>query len=267
MNRAFKGCSSLLKLPDISKLNTKNVTDISSLFENCCSLESIPKINKWNTYNLRKANRLFFNCQSLEIIPDISSWKLYNMKEMKDLFKKCSSVLMYPDISKAEINQNVIINNESSSSSSLNIKEKTPSNISDDFSEDSEDIRLISPIKIKEKKEEKEEKTERENENENNSPLEKEIIDTILNFYKNVFMKIKRKHWLKKYPFIEKQYLKLLNLCNIIISKVKELDDSELNPPNLIKIEHNFIDGNYEQLLESPNYDGLNKRSHDFYYT
>ena len=45
----FFGCSSLLSLPDISKCDTSNVTNISGIFSNCSSLIILPDISKWNT--------------------------------------------------------------------------------------------------------------------------------------------------------------------------------------------------------------------------
>ena len=41
----FSGCSKLLNFPEISNLNTSNVTVINNLFENCSSLSSLPNIN------------------------------------------------------------------------------------------------------------------------------------------------------------------------------------------------------------------------------
>ena len=52
MTDLFNGCSSLKELPDISKWNTKNITDISRLFYNCNSLVSLPDISKWNINNI-----------------------------------------------------------------------------------------------------------------------------------------------------------------------------------------------------------------------
>ena len=48
----FYECSSLKSLPDISKWNTNNVTDMSCLFYKCSSLKSLPDISKWNTNNV-----------------------------------------------------------------------------------------------------------------------------------------------------------------------------------------------------------------------
>ena len=48
----FYECSSLKSLPDISKWNTNNVTDMSNMFCGCNSLQSLPDISKWNTNNV-----------------------------------------------------------------------------------------------------------------------------------------------------------------------------------------------------------------------
>ena len=61
----FNNCSSLSSLPDISKWNTNNVTDMSYLFYNCSLLSSLPDISKWNTNNVIDMNCLFFNCSLL----------------------------------------------------------------------------------------------------------------------------------------------------------------------------------------------------------
>ena len=49
----FYGCSSLSSLPDISKWNTNNVTDMSWMFLGCPSLSSLPDISKWTTKNVK----------------------------------------------------------------------------------------------------------------------------------------------------------------------------------------------------------------------
>ena len=41
MNSIFEICSSLVSLPDISKWNTKNVTNMNFMFEGCDNLLNI----------------------------------------------------------------------------------------------------------------------------------------------------------------------------------------------------------------------------------
>ena len=48
----FYGCKSLKSLPDISKWNTSNVTDMSRMFYCFSSLSSLPDISKWKTSNV-----------------------------------------------------------------------------------------------------------------------------------------------------------------------------------------------------------------------
>ena len=52
MKGIFYGCSSLNSLPDISKWNTKNVSDMKGIFYECPSLKSMPDISGWNTNNV-----------------------------------------------------------------------------------------------------------------------------------------------------------------------------------------------------------------------
>ena len=49
MESIFDTCSSLTLLPDISKWNTNNVTDMSNMFYKCSKLSSLQKILKTNT--------------------------------------------------------------------------------------------------------------------------------------------------------------------------------------------------------------------------
>ena len=49
MDYLFYGCSSLKKLPDISKWETSSVKNINYLFYGCSSLKELPDISKWNT--------------------------------------------------------------------------------------------------------------------------------------------------------------------------------------------------------------------------
>ena len=52
MGEMFSYCESLISLPDISKWNTTNVTNMNHMFYFCNSLKSLPDISKWNTTNV-----------------------------------------------------------------------------------------------------------------------------------------------------------------------------------------------------------------------
>ena len=57
---------------DISKWNTKNVTDISFLFAGCESLILLPDISEWNIEKVTTISGIFADCTSIEKSPDIS---------------------------------------------------------------------------------------------------------------------------------------------------------------------------------------------------
>ena len=96
----FSGCSSLLYLPDIFMLNSKNITKMNYMFNGCSSILSLPDISKWNTENVVDMNSMFYGCNSLETLPDISNWKTSKVTNMSNMFNGCKSLLFLPDISK-----------------------------------------------------------------------------------------------------------------------------------------------------------------------
>ena len=49
-----------------------NVEDISYLFSKCSSLKYLPDISKWNTKKVTNMLGMFYNCSSLKYLPDIS---------------------------------------------------------------------------------------------------------------------------------------------------------------------------------------------------
>ena len=64
----FSNCSSLSSLPDISKWDTKNITDMSYMFRGCSSLSSLPDISKLDlNKNLVTSN--MFDGVDKKIIP------------------------------------------------------------------------------------------------------------------------------------------------------------------------------------------------------
>ena len=60
MSGMFYGCSLLLSLPDISKWNTNNVTDMSSMF---FKLSFLPEISIWIANN--DMINMFDGCEQL----------------------------------------------------------------------------------------------------------------------------------------------------------------------------------------------------------
>ena len=93
-------CNSLLSLPDISKLNISNVTNMRAIFYGCTSLISFSCISNWNTTNVSHMSYMFYKCISLKCLPDISKCNTSELIIISGIFLKCTSLLYLPDISK-----------------------------------------------------------------------------------------------------------------------------------------------------------------------
>ena len=104
MSEMFYGCSSLLSLPDISKWNINNVKNLRYMFSECSSLSSLPDISKWNTNKVYDISHMFSGCSSLSSLPDISKWNTNKIQNMSNIFSGCSSLSSLPDISKWNTN-------------------------------------------------------------------------------------------------------------------------------------------------------------------
>ena len=61
----FMDCKQLISLPDLSKWDTSQVTNIENLFNGCSSLTSINCIYGWNTKNIVKMNGFIRDCKKL----------------------------------------------------------------------------------------------------------------------------------------------------------------------------------------------------------
>ena len=59
MSEMFSGCNSLKSLPDISKWDISNVTDMRDMFNECNSLISLPDLSKWNISKVSKRDNIF----------------------------------------------------------------------------------------------------------------------------------------------------------------------------------------------------------------
>ena len=59
----FSACRSLQSLPDISKWDIKNITDMNYTFSGCKSLKPLLDILKWETQNVKDMNYIFSGCR------------------------------------------------------------------------------------------------------------------------------------------------------------------------------------------------------------
>ena len=92
----------MLKLPDISKWNVSNVTNMSHMFFSCSKLSSLPNgIIYWDTSKVQNMDSMFCGCESLVNIPDIiTEWKISNVKKINNMFKYCKKLSSFPCASK-----------------------------------------------------------------------------------------------------------------------------------------------------------------------
>ena len=77
----FFKCASLISLPDISKWNTSNVTNLNSMFKECVMLQTIPDISKWDMSKVNNCDDMFNDCHCLRYLPGF----IY-------ILKKCESI-------------------------------------------------------------------------------------------------------------------------------------------------------------------------------
>ena len=82
MKAMFTHCIKIKYLPDISNLDTSNVTDMSYLFNDCISLTSLPDISKWDIKNVKDMRGLFASCYEIKNLPDISNWNMENVSDI-----------------------------------------------------------------------------------------------------------------------------------------------------------------------------------------
>ena len=126
----FFDCSSLIKIPDISKWEVDNVINIKSMFCYCSLLSFLPDITKWNLKDTT-IDDIFKGCSSLITIPVITKWKKNNkiiIDEKKDISKKDISSIDSLSLQSNSDNVNQIISNVSSEmSSSEDKKDNLPS--------------------------------------------------------------------------------------------------------------------------------------------
>ena len=101
----FSGCKNLTSIIDIDFLNTSNVKKMNYMFYNCKSLESLPDISKWDTRNVTHIDYMFEGCEKLKSLPDISKWNTSNVTQMNHMFSNCRSLISLPDISKWDVSK------------------------------------------------------------------------------------------------------------------------------------------------------------------
>ena len=100
MSYLFCCCEELEKLPDISFWNTSKVKDMSNMISYCRKLESLPDISNWDTKSVTNMSHMFANDIELKSFPDISKWNTSKVQDMGHMFAYCEKINDLPDVSK-----------------------------------------------------------------------------------------------------------------------------------------------------------------------
>ena len=89
MRYIFSGCEKLESV-DVSKFNTRLITDMSMMFSQCFSLESID-ISSFNTSKVTSMYSMFSQCTKLKKI-DMSGFDTSLVTNMQNMFNGCKSM-------------------------------------------------------------------------------------------------------------------------------------------------------------------------------
>ena len=96
-SQLFKDMSKLTRIDGIEDLNTRNVTDMHSMFRGATSLTNLD-VSKWNTSNVTDMFTMFYEATSLTNL-DVSKWNTRNVTDMGAMFRGTTS-LTNLDVSK-----------------------------------------------------------------------------------------------------------------------------------------------------------------------
>ena len=285
MNEIFCNCSSLIFLPDISKIDTSNIKEMIKIFYNCRNLSSLPDISGWNTNNVIDMNNMFYNCSSLASISDISKWNINNVSNIDNMFKNCISLVSLPDISQWKDNLNNMshLSDNCFSLKSINDFSSLKTNkynnkfiMNSDFERKCLIIKLIYEIKGEKKIKIFDEEFVYNNEDNSNIKMiinnkicelvdEYEITDNNLKFLKVKLLILNNENINLSYMFYDCHSLidfKIL-LKDEVNSENKNQTNNEINPTvpikeNLPKENIINLDNSYKEITEDYNYQASN---------
>ena len=88
MQAMFRNCG-IISL-DLSKLDTRLVTNISYMFNLCDKLKNLD-LSGWDTTNITNMNLMFSGCRSLETL-DLSDWKIRSDVSTSFMFSACDNL-------------------------------------------------------------------------------------------------------------------------------------------------------------------------------
>ena len=92
LNNFFGGLTNLTEIRNLPRMNTKNVTSMSSMFTDCASLTELD-LSGFNTKKVTSMVSMFFNCSSLQKIIVGSNWSTESLSSrLQTMFNNCTSL-------------------------------------------------------------------------------------------------------------------------------------------------------------------------------
>ena len=89
MSYMFDNCS-VLRTLDVNGFDTSNVTNMSAMFDNCSGLRTLD-VSRFDTSNVTNVGFMFNSCSSLQTL-DVSGFDTSNVTNMHAMFNSCSSL-------------------------------------------------------------------------------------------------------------------------------------------------------------------------------
>ena len=78
---------------DVSNLDTRNITNMDSLFYNSTGLKTVGDLSHWDTSNVTDMSWMFFNSTGLKTVGDLSHWDTSNVTDMSAMFQDYNGVI------------------------------------------------------------------------------------------------------------------------------------------------------------------------------
>ena len=106
MNSMFRNCKALTSL-DLSNFDTSSVTSMNNMFQNCNALTSLD-VSNFDTSSVTNIGNMFNGCNALTSL-DLSGWDTKNVMYMDNMFNGCKALTSL-DLSGFDTNNVTVMN-------------------------------------------------------------------------------------------------------------------------------------------------------------
>ena len=92
MSFMFWKCKYLKELPNISRIDTSNITSFETMLEGCEYLEKLPNLKQWKVEKVTIMKGMFYQCIRLKELPGIEKWNPIKLSNFYEMFLGCKSL-------------------------------------------------------------------------------------------------------------------------------------------------------------------------------